>query len=456
MDKQWFNDEMNKIEVPEMEIQHAIKSGISKAQKHYSTKRLFKRMRVPLISASILFGVLGSGFIVPQMSQVLAEVPLIGKLYTTLKDPIGKKLVEKNLVKEINQKAISNGVPIIINSVYFDGARISIAYTVNKPNISPEDFNYKYKIADGSDKWHKSYQASDLRKTSKGLVSQILIDYPEKTLPKNMKLPLEISSIGKVKGTWKFQIPLDQLSFQRRNISQSIKSKDKKHTIHFESIILGNESSTIDYKAIHSLEGKNDLTRIDKITDDKGNEIPLLSSGTEFSKKQNRKSIESEERSVFEKIPKNTLFINIYPYVREVETHSVYPINTATPFVMKSKRNNLALKIREIHFKENQNKLIVLFQLNHVDKSKKLEQVVNFIESINLEDSSMTDQEVIPLGHMIKGNDTDIIDQKNLLFKSTFELSELDNFSLDNYSFSVPFSYLLPEKVFPPIKVRLK
>ncbi|MGE8206800.1 DUF4179 domain-containing protein [Heyndrickxia sp. NPDC080065] len=467
MDKQWFNDEMNKIDVPHHDVRTAIKQGITKAQKERKQgKKMMKRLKVPLIASSLLIGVLGSGFVNPQMGRVLADVPFIGTFYSNFYfvDPVGQKLSERKLVTALNQKANNNNIDVTVNSAYYDGGRISVTFKVDNLKVDSDEFYFDFKIGDDSQKWQTA--ASNIGKvTSEGLIGHIQIDYPEKELPKKMTLPLNITSIQDIKGKWEFNVPIRQLPNKKIYVTESVATKDKKHGMQLESITLGKESSVFDYKAIHTLEGKYDWTRIEKITDDKGQEITKLMSGEEFGRNQAGNKIVSEERSIFGKIPNDAKFITIYSNVMEIENSGIHPLNSPTPFVMKSKRSGVELTVKKIQHKEKEKKLIVQFKLNNVSKEKSADELArNFIGLFYLVDSSMIDQDIKPLGHIVKGNDAYVLDEKNLLFESTFNLdgewflpeTAIENFTLEGYSLEVPFTTSVPVKQLPPIKVKLK
>lgn len=292
MDKQWFDDEINKIDVPKQELNMSIQKGIARAKAEKPVKKIYKRRKIALLTAaSICIGVLGSGFVFPQMSRVLAEVPIIGKIYSHFHDTIGQNLSASKLVTELNQQAVSNGISVTMNSVYYDGGRIGVTFKVDNPdqvvirNNSGRDFYYDFKLVDGSPKW-MSAASFDGKITKDGWFGNIHIDYPEKELPRNTTLPITITSIGDTKGTWKFDIPVQQLENKIINPHQSISSEDKEHTFNFEKITVGKESIAIDYKAIYPLIGENDLARIGKVTDDKGNEIDFKTSGIEFGREK--------------------------------------------------------------------------------------------------------------------------------------------------------------------------
>ncbi|WP_254610060.1 MULTISPECIES: DUF4179 domain-containing protein [unclassified Bacillus (in: firmicutes)] len=338
MDKQWFNDEVNKIDVPNEELNLAIQKGIAKAKAEKPVKKIHKKRRIALLTAaSICIGVLGSGFVFPQMTRVLADVPIVGKVYSYFHDSIGQNLSASKLVTELNQQAVSNGISVTMNSIYYDGGRIGITFKVDNPDeVKIKDtvanrFYYDFKLADGSQKWGSS-ASWDGRITKDGWFGNIHINYPEKELPQNTTLPITITSIGDTKGIWKFDIPVQQLENKMIHPQASVSSEDKEHTLNFEKITVGKSSIAIDYKAIYPLAGENDLARIEKVTDDKGKEIDFKTSGIEFGREKDGNQIKSDERSIFGKIPEDAEFITLHPNVRLSEKPSIQDLDQKTPF----------------------------------------------------------------------------------------------------------------------------
>ncbi|MBY0596809.1 DUF4179 domain-containing protein [Bacillus bingmayongensis] len=464
MDKQWFNDEINKVDVPKQELNLAIQKGIARAKTEKPVKKIYKRRKIALLTAaSICIGVLGSGFVFPQMSRVLAEVPIIGKIYSHFHDTIGQNLSASKLVTELNQQAVSNGISVIMNSVYYDGGRIGVTFKVDNPdqvvirNNSGRDFYYDFKLVDGSPKWMRA-ASWDGRVTKDGWFGNIHIDYPEKELPQNTTLPITITSIGETKGVWKFDIPVQQLENKIIHPQQSISSEDKEHTFNFEKITVGKESLAIDYKAIYPLIGENDLARIEKVTDDKGNEIDFKTSGIEFGREKVRNQIESDERSIFGKIPEGSEFITLHPNVRLSEKPSIQDLNKKTPFEIQSTRSDLKVLVNKIQHKKQ--RLIVQYTLQNVDtKHKSMDELINYGEVMNLKDSSYLDKEFAPIGHVVKGSDVKVLNKEKLQFQATFQLDGeygVKNFSLKKYVLEVEMSPYHPEKPLPPVKIQLK
>ncbi|MGG2063637.1 DUF4179 domain-containing protein [Bacillus sp. S14(2024)] len=464
MDKQWFNDEINKIEVPREELHIAITKGMNRAQQEKPVKRKDKRRKIAwLAAASVCMCVLGSGFVFPQMNRVLAEVPLIGKVYDYFHDTMGQDLTESKLITELNQQAVSNGVSVTMKSVYYDGGRISIIFKVDNPEkvkmgkTFANEFDYNFKLVDGSRKWQSS--ASWIgRRTENGWLGNIRINYPEKELPPNTTLPITITSIGETKGFWKFDIPVKQLENKKINLQQSISSEDQQHTFHFENITIGKGATTIDYKAIYPLAGENDLAQIRKITDDKGKEIHLSSSGIKFGREKVGDHVESEERSIFGKIPDGAEFITLYPLVLLSEKPAIVKLDEKTPFEIKSTRSDFKISVNKIQHKNS--RLIVQYTLQNVDTKRiSMDELMNRGEVMNVMDSAYIDKEFAPIGHIVKGSTVKVLDKEKLQFQATFQLDGkygVKNFSLKDYVLEVDMSSYHPEKTLPPVQIKLK
>lgn len=464
MDKQWFNDEVNKIDVPKEELNIAIQKGIARAKAEKPVKKIYKKRRIALLTAaSICIGVLGSGFVFPQMTRVLADVPLVGKVYSYFHDSIGQNLSASKLVTEINQQAVSNRISVTMNSVYYDGGRIGITFKVDNPeevfmkNNSGRGFYYDFKLFDGSEKWGRA-ASFDGKITKDGWFGNIHIEYPEKELPQNTTLPITITSIGDTKGIWKFDIPVQQIENKVISPQASVSSEDKQHTLNFEKITVGKGSIAIDYKATYPLVGENDLARIGKVTDEQGNEIDFKTSGIEFGREKVGNQIQSDERSIFGKVPEDAEFITLHPNVRLSEKPSIQDLHQKTPFEIQSTRSDFKIVVNSIQHKKQ--KLILQYTLQNVDtKHISMDELINRGEVMNLIDSSYLDKEFAPIGHVIKGSDVKVLDKEKLQFQATFQLDGeygVKNFSLKNYVLEVEMSPYHPEKTLPSVKIPLK
>ncbi|XBM34355.1 DUF4179 domain-containing protein [Bacillus licheniformis] len=309
MDKQRFKNEVNKIDVPTKEIRESIDKGIKRAkrEKTFRPKRAVKRTVFVSSAAAVLL--LGSGFVSPAMQSVLADVPLIGKAYQQFHDYVGQNLVAGQLVTELNEKASSNNIDVTATSVYFDGGIIGMTFKVKSDTRKDLDDGARmihFTLFNGERKWAIASQG-DLKKTEDGYTGYIQVGYPDKHIPDKLTLPVTITNINGIRGKWKFDIPVDKLPYKTLHITKNNTQSADGHKLAVKTVILGKESTVIDYEVSNSEEHPNDRTSVIKVTDDKGNEIPYLSGGqwtTDSTKNGNK--VRHEERLILGKVNKGT------------------------------------------------------------------------------------------------------------------------------------------------------
>ncbi|KJD53887.1 hypothetical protein UZ38_30265, partial [Bacillus amyloliquefaciens] len=210
MDKQWFKNEVNKINVPTKEIRESIDKGINRAkrEKRFRPKHAVKRTIFVSGAAAVLL--LGSGFVSPAMQSVLADVPLFGKAYQQFHDYVGQNLVAGQLVTELNEKASSNNIDVTATSVYFDGGIIGMTFKVKSDTRKDLDDGARmihFTLFNGERKWAIASQG-DIKKTEDGYTGYIQMGYPDKHIPDKLTLPVTITDINGIRGKWKFDIPV--------------------------------------------------------------------------------------------------------------------------------------------------------------------------------------------------------------------------------------------------------
>ena len=461
MDKQWFKNEVNKINVPTKEIRESIDKGIKRAkrEKTFRPKRAVKRTVFVSSAAAVLL--LGSGFVSPAMQSVLADVPLIGKAYQQFHDYVGQNLVAGQLVTELNEKASSNNIDVTATSVYFDGGIIGMTFKVKSDTRKDLDDGARmihFTLFNGERKWAIASQG-DLKKTEDGYTGYIQVGYPDKHIPDKLTLPVTITNINGIRGKWKFDIPVDKLPYKTLHITKNNTQSADGHKLAVKTVILGKESTVIDYEVSNSEEHPNDRTSIIKVTDDKGNEIPYLSGGqrtTDSTKKGNK--VRHEERLILEKVNKGTKYLKIEASSSMGDSEKTLPL-TKTPAALSADRHDFQIAVDQV--KQNGSKLSVDYHLKHVDQSKiDMDSMQNFLETMSLVDSDYKGFDEAPEGHSVKGNFTKVLDPEKLRFRSDFTLDGefgAKNFSLDQYSLDVEFGYLSAfySTPFKPIKVQL-
>ncbi|WP_051427090.1 hypothetical protein [Neobacillus vireti] len=89
MKKEFFQEEYEKIEVPQEAVLQAIKTGIGRA---YPGEKPRKNKAIVLTAAAAAVILISTSFMVPSVSKVMADMPLIGQLF---KDKVGENLASQ-------------------------------------------------------------------------------------------------------------------------------------------------------------------------------------------------------------------------------------------------------------------------------------------------------------------------------------------------------------------------
>lgn len=248
MNKEWFNEKVSNIELPEKELLLAIEKGIEKGRNRKKFKRNTKWIAsLSTIAASL---VLASGFIFTPVGQVMANVPIIGSIYESVQAEMGMQLETKNLITELNETASDNGVNVTITSAYYDGIYIGFTFKVDGLDLSEEDLEkmqhegdydvgydfYLYEIDGVKDRWGGGDYY--LQKVDNYYIGAAEVEYPEKDLPKNYTLPITFERVGNIEGKWQFKVPVTQLPLKKYEIVNNT-TKDQNYSFTLESLTIG-------------------------------------------------------------------------------------------------------------------------------------------------------------------------------------------------------------------------
>ncbi len=208
MNKEWL-DQVDKIEVPKEEVNAVIAKAIA-AGKNQKQKRKRKTIKSSIfISSAAASLVLASGFVFAPVSNVLANVPILGSIYEDFSSSVGYELFANDLVTSLNQKASSNGVDVTITSAYYDGNVIGITFKAEGKGLSIEHMDegnrpvsgYSYHLFDGFDKNQWSSSGTELKETEDGFVGAVEFYNPDDQIPANFTLPLAFTHMADVNGT---------------------------------------------------------------------------------------------------------------------------------------------------------------------------------------------------------------------------------------------------------------
>ncbi|WP_223701571.1 DUF4179 domain-containing protein [Sutcliffiella deserti] len=249
MDKDTFTNKINEVEVPKEEVLQSIKLGVSRAAEKttYKKKKPIKKF---FVSATVAAGMLlSSTFIVPSFSEAMADAPLIGGWYSGFNDAVGRNLEEQNLITELNQSYSSNGVDVTLTNAYYDGYLIGIMFYV-KGNLTDRDGHYYalYELFNGDPLADETKELTTLEKTDDGYTGHIQIVYPYKELPKSDTIPVSFEEIGNKKGTWQFNVPVQQIPVEK-HVFENKQSTNPEGNVIFkvDSILYGKASTAITY-----------------------------------------------------------------------------------------------------------------------------------------------------------------------------------------------------------------
>ncbi|MFE1245910.1 DUF4179 domain-containing protein [Fictibacillus sp. NPDC058756] len=319
MGKEWF-DRKDDVDLPRDEIMIAIQNGMKEGKKIKRRNKVKAGMKLSAwVSGTAASVVLSSGFVFSPVNTVLAEVPLIGKLYEQLNLDIGKELAASNLVTEINEKATSNGVDVTVTSAFYDGNVIGVTIKAEGEDLSLETMDKErspeagYSFS-GSDQEQLPGTRTELEKAKDGsYVAAMEFELPDKELPKNYTLPLTFNLIANKKGTWQFDIPVTQLPMKKIELNASGASKDGAHKIEMTSLSVGKATATLDYISIHQVDGIEEHVNL-KVLDDKGGRVQLRQNG-DIKVTENQGVITKRSEAALGKIKKDVNYLMVYPEI---------------------------------------------------------------------------------------------------------------------------------------------
>jgi hypothetical protein len=261
MDKDKFFKRVNEVEVPKEEVYQSIKIGVRRAVQE-APPRKRKITTKAWLSATVAAGVLvGSSLMVPSISRVLADAPVIGGWYAGFNDAVGRNLEEQNLVTKLNKNYSSNGVDVALTSAYYDGYLIGITFDV-KGNIKDQDGYYYalYELFNGDPLADETKELTTLEKTKDGYTGHIRIVYPYKDLPKYDTIPVSFEEIGEKKGNWQFDVPVQQNPVEE-HVFENKESTNPEGNVVFkiDSVLYGKASTAIIYRVTYP-KGELDST----------------------------------------------------------------------------------------------------------------------------------------------------------------------------------------------------
>ncbi len=438
MEKNSFQKAYEKIEVPQDDVLKAIQNGMNRADSDaFKTKKKTRTVVWSSVAAATLF--VSSSFISPSLSHVMADVPLLGKVYETFNDSIGRSLQSQELITELNQTASSEGIDVSITNAYYDGAVVGVTFKA-KGKMNTEESGQVaglYEIFDGDEGISDSKELVHMEPIDDGYIGHIQLSYPKSELPSDVTFPLEFKTIGGKEGNWRFDVPITQLPYETVTLDKESSEELSAVKVHFDSIILGNASTAINYTATFPAQGKHDQVRLE-VYDDKGDEMNISTDGIDLETTKNNDQYIVKGRSIIpQAVKEQTKYLEIHPKVAINEKDQFVPLNTSTPVEVKADRQNLAVAIEDITV--DGHTLTVDFQVNNGDE---MDRDFNFFKdfarnNVILVKESEKENDDEPIKHSVQTAHKD-----ELRFRSTFDIRHIDDFDLNNYGMRVALGSL--------------
>ncbi|MFE8696016.1 DUF4179 domain-containing protein [Cytobacillus sp. FJAT-53684] len=429
MEKHSFQEVYEKIEVPKADVLKAIQNGMNQASFDApKTKKNTKTVVWSTVAAAAIF--VSSSFISPSMSHVMADVPLLGKVYESFNDAIGRSLQSQELITELNKTASSKGIDVSITNAYYDGAVVGVTFNV-KGKMKKEESGQVvgfYEIFDGDGGISDSKELVHMEATDDGYIGHIQLSYPESELPSETTFPLEFKTIGGKDGSWRFDVPINQLPYDTVTIDQESSEEFSDVKVHFDSIIFGQASTAINYTATFPIQGKHDQVRLE-VYDDKGDEINISMDGIDLETIKDNDHIIVKGRSIIpQSVKGETKYVEVHPKVAINEQDQFVSLNASTPVEIKADRQNLAVTIEGITVDDN--RVGFDFQVNNGDE---MDWNFGFFKDfarnyVILVKETEKEIYIEPIQHTVK-----TIHKDELRFRSTFDIRKLNDFDLNNY-----------------------
>ncbi|MCR8850473.1 DUF4179 domain-containing protein [Rossellomorea sp. SC111] len=427
MEKNSFQEAYEKIEVPQEDVLKAIQKGRNRADSDaHKTKK--KTAVWSSVAAATLF--VSSSFLSPSLSHVMADVPILGKVYETFNDSVGRSLESQELITELNQTASNKGIDVSITNAYYDGAVVGVTFKAKGKMNSEENGQVAgfYEIFDGNEGISDSKEYVYMEPADDGYIGHIQLSYPKSELPSDTTFPLEFKTIGGKEGNWRFDVPIKQLPYETVTLDKNSSEDLSGVNVHFDSIILGKASTAINYTATFPAQGKHDQVGLE-VYDDKGKEINISMDGIDLETTKNGDQYIVKGRSIIpQSVKGETKYLEIHPTVALNEKDQFFPLNVSTPAEVKAARQKLSVTIEDITVDDST--LAVDFQWNNGDAVNK---DFSFFKDFAQHDVILvkeSEKEIYeePIKHSVK-----TLQKDELRFRSTFDISQLDDFDLKTY-----------------------
>lgn len=221
------------IDVPMDKLDAAILAGLNQKKKPR------KWQIAALSSVAALSLVVGSVFISPTMAGVLANIPLIGPMFSIEDDHKGLQVAlnDDNMV-ELNNTVTSAGISITFEKVVYDGERISVIFSMDEYlDIWPLSLYVDGELINNDE----SLRELDGEGRYRGLWEFVAVE----PLPDAFDFKLQVNYIDGIEGDWHFTTPLEKVENEQHVIEVAHKGTIGEISFEIQSVTRSNTATTI-------------------------------------------------------------------------------------------------------------------------------------------------------------------------------------------------------------------
>ncbi|WP_159888087.1 DUF4179 domain-containing protein [Paenibacillus puerhi] len=193
-------------------LRERIDTTLSELPPFKRRRRWLPRAAVGAAAAALVgIGVLGSGFVSPDMAAALRQLPLLTSVFQFAGDFGLRAADEKGMVTEVHQTATDQGISLKITEAMYDGVRLSIGYfqesargiqELSGPGLEFEVNGTSYEGA-----WSATGSYVDAQ-----TYAGVLTLTPGQELPDRFTFGLKVYQIGELKGMWSFEFPVRKMA----------------------------------------------------------------------------------------------------------------------------------------------------------------------------------------------------------------------------------------------------
>ncbi|MFD1019862.1 DUF4179 domain-containing protein [Thalassobacillus hwangdonensis] len=450
MDKKWMDKQMKNIEVPKDEVFQAISKGMEDGRQQ---KRQMKRKKAWKLSGALSSTaaslVLVSGFLFAPVSNVLADVPVLGSIYQKVGSSLGNELYVNDAVTELNETSTDNGVDVTITSAYYDGNVMGVTFEAKGKDLTIEHMDkgnrpvggLNYHLFDGKDQNQWGSGSSGLKKDGDTFIGSIEFYSSEANIPKDFTLPLTFTHMADVNGTWKFDVPVEKIPAETIEVDSQTNGI---YDVSVHSITKGKATTLLEYS--YTVDNKDDHINL-SITDNLGNRL-AKSNSTVIDFVETDGKVQKTVRELFKTgLDENVTSLNVSAEVELQDKHGHHTLDDAAPFTVNSPRFDYQITVHDMAAKDGE--LTLDYTVDNMENSSLRQDILdNFAEFVKLvpkehfqlDDSGHANYYSEMIEHTIRNTTVENSEQDKYRYTSTFDLAKSK--SIEDYMLIVPFPTL--------------